>query len=66
MFVCCVCWVLSGRGLCDELITRPRGILPTVARHLVQSEKSRERVFHSPRWAAEPEKIKYPLNILLT
>jgi len=23
MFVCCECWVLSSRGLCDELITRP-------------------------------------------
>jgi len=23
MFVCCECWVLLGRGLCDELITRP-------------------------------------------
>ena len=23
MFVCCGCFVLSGRGLCDELITRP-------------------------------------------
>src|SRR5215475_1653159 len=23
MFVCCVCYVLSGGGLCDELITRP-------------------------------------------
>ena len=23
MSVCCVCWVLSGRGLCDGLITRP-------------------------------------------
>jgi hypothetical protein len=23
MFVCCVCCVLSGRGPCDELITRP-------------------------------------------
>ena len=22
-FVCCECWVLSGRGLCDKLITRP-------------------------------------------
>ena len=22
MFVCCVCCVLSGRGLCDELIVR--------------------------------------------
>ena len=23
MFVCCECCVLSGRGLCDEQITRP-------------------------------------------
>ena len=23
MFVCCECSVLSGRGICDELITRP-------------------------------------------
>jgi len=23
MFVCCECYVLSGRGLCNELITRP-------------------------------------------
>ena len=23
MFFCCACCVLSGRGLCDELITRP-------------------------------------------
>jgi len=23
MLVCCECRVLSGRGLCDELITRP-------------------------------------------
>ena len=23
MFVCCECYVLSGRGLCDELLTRP-------------------------------------------
>jgi len=23
MFVCCECYVLPGRGLCDELITRP-------------------------------------------
>jgi hypothetical protein len=25
MLVCCECCVLSGRGLCDELITRPEG-----------------------------------------
>ena len=23
MFVCCECFLLSGRGLCDGLITRP-------------------------------------------
>ena len=23
MFLCCECFVLSGRGLCDEFITRP-------------------------------------------
>ena len=23
IFVCCDCFVLSGRGLCDELITHP-------------------------------------------
>jgi hypothetical protein len=23
IFVCCECFVLSGRGLCDEPITRP-------------------------------------------
>jgi len=23
MFVCCECYVLSGTGLCDGLITRP-------------------------------------------
>jgi len=24
MFICCECCVLSGRGLCDELIARPK------------------------------------------
>jgi len=24
IFVCCKCCVLSGRGLCEELITRPK------------------------------------------
>jgi hypothetical protein len=32
MFVRCV---LSGRGLCDELITRPEAVLPTLARRCV-------------------------------
>jgi hypothetical protein len=29
MSVSCECCVLSGRGLCDELVPRP-GVLPTV------------------------------------
>jgi hypothetical protein len=29
MDVCCECCVLSGRGLCDELITSSRGVIPT-------------------------------------
>ena len=28
IFVCCECRVLSGRGLCDELITRPEKSYP--------------------------------------
>jgi hypothetical protein len=57
MFVCCLCCVLSGRGLCDELITRPRGVLLTVARCCVWSKNLVIRGGHSPRWAAEPEII---------
>jgi hypothetical protein len=30
-----VCCVLSGRGLCDDLITRPRAVLQNVARSCV-------------------------------
>ena len=36
MDVCCEC-CLSDRGLCDELITRPEGVLPTVVRRCVCS-----------------------------
>jgi hypothetical protein len=50
MFGCCVCCVLSGRGLCDELITRPE--------ESYQLERCCEQGGHGPRWAAEPEKKK--------
>jgi hypothetical protein len=30
MSVSCECCVLSGRGLCDELVNSSRGVLPTV------------------------------------
>jgi endonuclease YncB( thermonuclease family) len=51
-----VCCVLSGRGLCDELIARSRGVLPTMARRCVRSRNLVIRGVHSPRWAGEPEK----------
>jgi hypothetical protein len=52
MFVCCECCLLSGRGLCDELINRPRRVLPTVARHFVWSRNLVWRDGHEKR--AEP------------
>jgi hypothetical protein len=56
MFVCCVCCVLSVRGLCDELITSPEEFYrPGPSLWVIK--KSREMGGHSPRWAAEPEKI---------
>ena len=32
MFISCECCVPSGRGLCDELITRTEAVLPTMVR----------------------------------
>jgi hypothetical protein len=56
MDICLFC-VLSGRGLCDELITCTREVLPTVAHCRVRSRNLVWRGGHSPRWAAEPEKM---------
>jgi hypothetical protein len=41
IFFYCVCCVLSGRGMCDELVTRPRGVLTTVACRVTRSQKKR-------------------------
>jgi hypothetical protein len=51
-----VCCVLSGRGLCDELITRPEEPYRPW-RVVVCDQEPRERGDYSPRWAAEPEII---------
>jgi len=40
MEVCCECCVLSGRGLCDELITRPEEVLSTVVLAVCDLETS--------------------------
>jgi hypothetical protein len=53
MFVCCV---LSGRGLCDELITRPEESYRMWRVVVCDHKKSPGRGGHSPRWAAEPER----------
>jgi hypothetical protein len=52
VFFCCV---LSSRGLCEKLITRPEESY-RLWRVVVWSRKPRGRGGHSPRWAAEPEK----------
>jgi hypothetical protein len=58
---CCVCCMLSGRGLCDELITRPWESY-RLWRVVVWIKKHRKREGHSPRWAAEPDKINNKNN----
>jgi hypothetical protein len=64
MFVCCVCCVLSGTGLCDELITRPKD--PTdCGASLCVNKKPRGRGGHSPRWAAEPEMMMLIIIIII-
>jgi hypothetical protein len=60
MDVCLLC-VLSGRGLCDELITRPEKSY-RLWRIVVCSKNLVIRGGHGPRWAAEPEKIMIIIN----
>jgi hypothetical protein len=43
MFISCECCVLAGRGVCDELITRPESVLPTVVIVVYDLETSRMR-----------------------
>jgi len=43
MFICCECCVLSGRGLCDELITRPEESYPLWCVIVCDLETSRMR-----------------------
>jgi hypothetical protein len=50
-----VCYMLSGRGLCDELITRPEQ--SDYGASLCVIKKPRVGGGHSPWWDAVPEKI---------
>jgi len=63
MFVCCECRVLSGRGLCDGLITRPEESYwlwrIVVWSRNVENEKAKARyraVKIQPQWVVTPGK----------
>ena len=55
MFVCYECCVLSGRGLCDELITGPEKSYRPWCVVVCDLEKPHEWGGHSPHWAAAPQ-----------
>ena len=57
MDVCSVCCLLSGRGLCDELITRPEESYRQWYVVVCDLETSRRRD-HGRRWVAEPQEKK--------
>ena len=58
MFVCCECCVLSGRGLCDELITRPEESYRLWCVVMCVIQKPQELEGHGSRWAAAPQENK--------
>jgi hypothetical protein len=60
LFVCCECCVLSGRGLCDELITRPEESYPLWCVVLCDLETS---LMRRP-WPTGVSRAKYNQTIL--
>jgi hypothetical protein len=58
-------FVLSGRGLCDELITHPEDSYRLWSVVVCDQETSWTRRLCSPRWAAEPEKIIIIIIIII-
>ena len=59
MFVCCECCVLSGRDLCDKLITRPEESLPTVVRRCVWSRNLKNKEVMTRVGSQRHSKKKY-------
>ena len=49
LFVCCECCVLSGRSLCDGLITRPEGFYRLW--RVIKTVRKQVRINRSNRWA---------------
>jgi len=58
MFFCCKCCVLSGRGLCDELIARPEESYRLWCVVVCVIYKPQEWGGHDPRWVAAPQQKK--------
>jgi hypothetical protein len=63
MFVCCECCVLSGRGLCDGLITRPENSYRlwrvVVWSRNLENEEAKARYWPvkiQPKWVVTPGK----------
>jgi len=57
MDVCLLSCVLSGRGLCNELMTRPEESYRLWCVAVCELGKPRERGSPGPRWAAAKKKI---------
>jgi hypothetical protein len=72
MFVCCECCVLSGRGLCVGLITRPEEsyLLWRVVMYDQETSKTRRLKPATGLWKIEPQWVVTPRkqtnNITLT
>ena len=58
MFVCCECCVLSGRGLCDQLITRPEESYRLLCVSVCDLENLKNEEAIARHWAASA--IKNP------
>jgi hypothetical protein len=64
MFVCCECCVLSGRGLCEGLITRPKKSYRLWRAVVCDQETSKTRKLNpatglwkiQPQWVVKPGK----------
>jgi hypothetical protein len=53
MFVCCECCVFSGRGLCDELITRPEESYRLWCVVVCDQEASKNKEAKARYWAVK-------------
>jgi len=62
IFVCCECCVLSGRGLCDEMITCPEESYRLWCVVVCDLENPQEWGGHDSRWVAAPQKKKTKTN----